>query len=341
MPDVKSAFRARLLSFLILVGVTGRGLAQDSNPIESLAILRGVETARSEIQSLRAELLLSYKDSLKTSVFHLFVEQQGIDRRVEHLSDSVEPSVYLIQNDVVSSYIRQDGEDLQIYGIHRSSSIRGDMAFDPRLIGLSDTLSVDTSVMQSLWINNFESATTLPDEIIDSVSCRRIQVKNRGNISDLWVDDRSFRVYRRSVAYPGGSIHLDSDFQDLSQDYTLPVSVTGKRVEGDTVREMILTVKSLEVNVPIPPERFTIQSFNLPINTMRNDYRISRITGYWNGLEFTENPVPADRLPPPAPSKPTTVAVVPRSRFWMIVVNAVALVGLAGFAWWRIRARTP
>lgn len=161
-----------------------------------------------------------------------------------------------------------------------------------------------------------------------------------GMTSILWIDDSSFRVYRRTFSYPSGSIQVDSSYSGVDKSRVLPVEVKSKRTEGGIVREMTLTVKSLEVNVPIPPERFTIASFNLPINTMRNDYRINKITGYWNGLEFTENPVSAERLPPPAPLKPTTVAAVPRSRTWLIVLNAMALIALGGYAWRRSRVRT-
>jgi len=332
----------RLFFTLALGGAVALPIfGQEVKSPEALALLHGVLSARNDIDPLRAELLLRFEVSGNETTFHLTVDQQGDKRRVEQLNGSIEPVSYLVEGDIVSGYRRKANEDFQIYGIHRSGSIRGDMAFDPRIVGLSDMPSVDDSLTNSLWVDRCESARVLEDGIIGGVSCRRVEANIENIVSEFWISDSSFRLYRRVFTYSGGTLQIDSQYEGADSDRVLPTSVFAKRVEGgDTVREMTLTVKSLEVNVPIPPERFTTQSFNLPINTMRNDYRISRITGYWNGLEFTENPVSAERLPPPAPLKPTTVAAVPRSRTWLIVLNAMALIALGGYAWRRSRVRT-
>jgi hypothetical protein len=79
-------------------------------------------------------------------------------------------------------------------------------------------------------------------------------------------------------------------------------------------------VKSFEVDKPIPPERFTMKSIGLPINTMINDYRINRILGYWDGEGISKNPV----YPDEKPRQP----VPPRSRH----PYRLLLVGLDVFA---------
>jgi len=297
-------------------------------------------SAREAIVSIRAEIDLQYAETKKLTSIHFSVDQLAGKRRVEHFSDSIEPASFLINGDTVSAYRHFSNSSIEIHGVLRDRSVGFQLACDPRIIGLSDIMSVDKTIAESLWLDTCESAVILPDEFIGDVSCRRVEAMRKNVVSVFWIDDTSFRLIRRSLAYDGGALTIDSKYDGAAKERVLPVSVTAKRIEGASVEEMTLTVKSLEVNVPIPPERFTIQSFNLPINTMRNDYRINQITGYWNGLEFTENPVSAERLPPPAPLKPTTVAAVPRSRIWLIVLNAMALIALGGYAWRRSRVRT-
>lgn len=330
-----------ILALVLSSLIAHSSFGQEAKSPEALALLRGVLSARNTIDTLHVELLLQFRVPGKETTFHWTVDQQGHDRRVEHLIDSAEPASYLINGDIVNGYRRKVHEDLQIYELQRSSSIRGDVAFDPRISGMSDMPSVDGSLTKSLWIDECETAKVLESGLIDGVTCRRVEATRENVVSEFWIDDSTFRLYRRLFTYPGGTLQIDSSYQGAEAGRVLPVSVNAKRVEGgEVVREMSLTVKSLEVNVPIPPDRFTIASFNLPINTMRNDYRISRITGYWNGIDFSESPVPADHLPLATPATPVAAAQVPRSRVWLIALNAVALFGLAGLAWWRRRGRS-
>jgi hypothetical protein len=62
--------------------------------------------------------------------------------------------------------------------------------------------------------------------------------------------------------------------------------------------EVKVQVAHIQLGATIPAERFTLKSMGLPTNTMINDYRLSRIVGYWNGEDISESPVYNKGQPP-------------------------------------------
>lgn len=84
-------------------------------------------------------------------------------------------------------------------------------------------------------------------------------------------------------------------------------------------------------------ERFEIESINLPINTMINDYRINRIVGYWDGSKISPDPVVNIVLSEKGEQK---VSASSNMRWLVALGNVVVLASLVVLLW-RPKKRAP
>lgn len=300
--------------------VLGTGLAADTaKDPAALALLRGVEAARVKHDNLRVDLVMEYADRIKSCTVPCLVEQAGKRRRFEQFVGTCSQVgvVTLIVNDnEVWSYRRKENRDLDINDMARTVGVRGDVAFDPRTLGLDELFptSADTTVRQLLGIETCDRAEVVGREELKGIRTWHVKAQWGVITSDFWIEEPSFRVHK--LVLQGSNIHteINSEFDLDNKTLPFPNRVEAIRNEPGRWYRRKVTVKSFEVGKPIPAARFTMKSLDLPVNTMINDYRIKRITGYWDGEKLSTDPV---RTQP-----------ITRSTPWWRQINGLALMAL-------------
>lgn len=338
----KAAFKATL-TFVLLALLHAKltcpevCCSQEKSSAAAMALLRGVEAERSRYRSIRTEIMLEYRDANAGTMnvrHHFVVEQHNDQRRCEHLADSTEPAVYILGDDVVYGYRRKPGADLDVYDMRRAVGTRGDVAFDPRIVGLTNTMTADASVSVCLWLARQDFLDVVGTEDVNGVSTTRVKMTRGGMTSELWISQPGFRVHRRTYEWTGGSISVDSEYNanDSKSPFPKRVIIHNRGDGNDT--DGVLDVITMDLAAAIAPERFAIASIGLPVNTMINDYRVNQITGYWDGLAISEKPVYEGATPkavtPPIPRSTGTKNSV---QTWLILINGIVFAGLLIWLW--------
>jgi hypothetical protein len=295
----------------------------------AVALLHGVAAKRNAFDSIRAEFTWESRRSLDSSVVyhHFLVEQHAEQRRFEHLDDSAEPSVYILSEpDVVYGFQRVPHADLEIFDLQDAVRSRGTLVFDPRTVGLTNIHTASASVEGLLWLDRYDSIQLISsDEVVDGVQTSRIKLTMDNMVSELWISEPGFRVHRRTaVLSEMEETTINSTYDANNSDSPFPTQVAIQTsVDGSKV-EHLLHVVAIDLDAKISPERFKIDSMNLPVNTMVNDYRVNRIVGYWDGQKIVDEPTPGGVAP-------TDIASDGTSAFkpWLIGVNLVVVALLA------------
>ncbi len=286
----------------------------------ALALLRGVELARAKYDNLRVELVMEYADRTERCTLPCLVEQAGRQRRFEQFPGGClqQGIVTLIDDREVRSYSRKQHADLEIYDMARAVGVSGDIAFDPRILGLGEIImTADATLRQLLWIETCDAIELVGREELKGIPTWHIKVSWNEATSDFWIEEPSFLVHKRVLKEDIIRVEINSEFDTQNRTFPFPKRVEVTRAEGPEWRRLEVTVKSFDVDQPIPAERFTMKSLDLPVNTMINDYRVSRIMGYWDGEKISTSPVEVQRLGQ-------------GSRFGLIliVLNAVVVIAL-------------
>lgn len=331
--------RIFLAFYAIFVVAVGTVFPADTHKDpRALALLRGVEMKRAKHDNLRVELSLEYADCTQRCSIPCLVEQTGQRRRFEQFAGGClkEGEVILVNDRELWGYRRKEYEDLQIYDMERSFGVRGDTAFDPRLIGLGDIMmAANETLRQLLWIDCCDRVKVLGREEVNGISTWHVHATWNNAISDFWIEEPSFRVHKCVTLCPGIRVEDISEFDPKDRTFPFPKHVEVTREEGKKWRRLEITVKSFEFDKSIPAERFTMKSIGLPVNTMINDYRINRILGYWDGTGISKNPVYSDEKPrqpvPPRPRHP--------HRLLLMGLNAFVVLALVIVLVWRWRRR--
>ncbi len=259
------------------------------------------------------------------------IEMTGTKRRSEIFSKDVTGQVIIRDGEECRSYRRKQFEDVQIYDLQESVGSRADVAFDPRILGLNDLMPANMTVKSCLWPVNVDKLEVAGRESFHGVSVWRVRAsrKNDGTTFEYRIEEPSFRVHRFIVKAEFTEIDVDSTFDPSDPKSPFPHRVVIRRREKvqNASFERTYTVKSFEVDPEISPERFTLGSIGLPINTMVVDYRIKRITGYWDGEGLSKNPVYQGERPSEQSSPPSLTA----GRLLVIGANALLILGLSLF----------
>lgn len=268
-----------------------------------LALLRGVETVRTSDNALRFSLTLEQLSLQPPRQLKCLIELCGERRRFEILpSEYVDGSVILIDGDEIHSFHRKAGEDVEVYDLSYSRGVRGDVAFDPRIIGLADLMSVGSTVKACLWYEHCTGMTLVGQENVNGVNAWHIRLQaETGDESHFWIEEPSFRVHRRTLRWAGGHSEITSEYDPSDPHSIFPKCVHIQRVERDTALEGRVTLTSLERPASLSPQRFTLESMDLPKNTMISDYRLKRVVGYWNGEGVSTMPVSTAKSFPETP----------------------------------------
>ncbi len=288
-----------------------------------VALLRGVEVARTQSPSLKATLEIQYILPPPATTIECVVELDGDKRRFEVFTGKVPGQVIIRDGDEFHGFVRKKNEDVHIYDLQRALGVRGDVAFDPRVLGLDDLVPCNVTVKDCLWYHKSKKLEVVGQESLHGIKTWRVRATRDDVTSDYWIEEPSFRVHRRTLTRHGTKIEIESEFDSNPPLSPFPSRVIAKRTDPARKHEVIYIVKSFDVGVRIPPDRFTLKSMDLPINTPVVDYRISRIVGYWDGEGLSKEPVYRGQQPSAPRSTPPTPPA--RNRFLLIAINVFVL----------------
>lgn len=303
-----------------------------------LALLHAVEAARMRHDTLSARLTYEYVGGGENRRIECMVDVDvdGSHRRFEHLRGEDTPGeVVIIDGQELHGFRRKKHEDVCVYDMRYAVGVRGDVAFDPRILGLSDVMAADATVKGCLWYEHVRDLELIGGEELNGVPLWRVRATAEDTVSDFWIEEPSFRVHRRTIEWSGGRVEIDSYFDSVDSSSPLPVHVHARRSDdgGRSIEETKVTVKHIELGVPVAPERFSISSMELPRNTAIVDYRIQRVIGYWDGSRVIKSlglqDEMVDMIDPENERQQRGV------RLFLIVVNIAFIAGLAVFIWMR------
>lgn len=287
-------FRRWLFASLLAIALLppAKVLSQDKIQAEGLALLRAAAAARSKVQSCRVELTMTYNPSAgEDGVYKIVIEQSRGNRRVECLPGSREAAVYILSPDHVRRFIRSPAEDLSIFTIKDAGGRYGVMLFDARGLGLSGSFAISDTIDGLFWLDMADSVAMNGVEAIGNTTASRVVVKSAVGTSEYWISPSDFRVHRRTVQWPSGQVAtIDSVFNNGDKTSVFPTAIHVAN-SGKYTDIIDVEVARFESNAVIDQSRFEDASIGMPPNTMRNDYRNNRITGYWDGETFREDPV--------------------------------------------------
>lgn len=265
-----------------------------------IALLRGAELARTRHASLRASVdlrwIFSSDGTTRVKTARCEIEMNGNMLRSEVIpgNGGFDATVVIRDGDDFRAFRRRNHANLDVYDVKRAVSVRGDIAFDPRVLGLSDLMSASTTVRHTLHYDEYENISVVGKELVRGVHTWRVIANHNDATFQFWIEEPSFRVHRKSVHWEvpvPTRIEIDSEFNSPDIPAPFPSRVVAVRSSPDSRQERIYEIKKLDLGVSIPSDRFTLNSMALPINTPVNDYRISRIVGYWDGEKVAPRPV--------------------------------------------------
>ena len=304
------------------------------------ALLRGVEWARTKHDSCRISFEIRALSPPPAVTVEYVIEMVGAKRRSEILPGEVARVVVIRDSDVFYSYERGNHEDVHIFDLKEEVGGRGDVVFDPRILGLTDVMSADMTVNKCLRPVKVDKLELAGKDVVNKVPVVLVKAsRNDGTTFEYAVEDGTFRVHRQRIRSPYSEIDVDSEFDPADEKTPFPRRVVARRRDKgrDAPFERTYTVKSLEFDPVIPPERFTLKSMDLPVNTAVVDYRIKRRVGFWNGEGLSESPVyPKER--PVETSAPESRG---GGRFIFIAVNVLVAIVFLVLGWWRWKGRPP
>jgi hypothetical protein len=300
------------------------------------ALLRGVEMARTESPSLKATLEIQYLLPPPATTIECLVELDGDKRRFEVFAGKVPSQVIIRDGDEFHGFVRKEHEDVQIYDLQRAYGVRGDVAFDPRVLGLDDLMPCNVTVKDCLWYDNPQKLEVVGQESLHGIKVWRVRAVRNEDTANYWIEEPSFRVHRVTFKSPWTSIEIEFEFDASSPQSPFPSRVVAKREDKVQKHEVTYIIKSLDAGAPISPDRFTLKSMELPFNTPVVDYRISRIVGYWDGQGLSKDPAQPGQQPP-GPS-----SALPPLNIWRLLfigVNGTVVFALLIYMLWRWRRR--
>lgn len=300
----------------------------DSNA--ALALLRGVELARTAYDTGRLEFEVEFVVPPRGKINDGAIEFDRLHRRSQSTEKGELLHTVIVDGDEIYDYVASPYTDVRVLSLDDAATGKDLVAFDPRILGLSDMMAMDTSVSGCLWRDGMESPVLIGKEQIAGVEVWRVKLQRSQSTSfEYWIEEPSFRVHRVTMTWPKRYVEILSTFSE-SFESLFPIRVIAKRHVTDedksvreTVFERVYTVKKFESGKNVSPDRFSLASMDLPHNTPINDYRISRIVGYWDGEGISPQPSFGRQQ---APSPPSTQGI--QMSRTLIILNVVIVIGL-------------
>lgn len=290
------------------------------------ALLNGAMLARNKYNKLSATVRIESGNPAVTSTYQ--VDLDGQKMRCQLKVDGAVREMILRDGEIYHGYRRKANEDVHIYDQNRSSGVRGDVAFDPRLLGLSDLLASDLKIEPCLWKHEWSNATVVGKEEIRGSKVWHVSIARNENTGEFWIEEPSFRIHRKRISGPNVNIVIDSEFDSKEMNWPFPSVIRCERTgEGGFTSRYI--VEQFTAVTAIPAERFMLRSMDLPLNTAVVDYRINRTVGYWNGHAISEKPTYTGELA----NSPTAHETPMISRTMVLFIVIGVLVGLVPIIW--------
>ncbi|MDR2441744.1 MAG: outer membrane lipoprotein-sorting protein [Planctomycetaceae bacterium] len=269
-----------------------------------LALFKGVEVERMKYEPIQVNFTTEYindEDFGTITISSLVETAQGM-RRFENFpaeNANVFPgSVNILKDEEVYAYRRKAGNTAG-NGVHyydlKEAVRRADFVYDPRILGLVDLPSANKTVKQCLCYEIYTEQSLVGRETINGTNVWHVRCTQTGlATADFWIEEPSFRVHRQQIeTLEAGKLKvvIDSKFDSKSVG-PFPSEFHIQRFEKNKqVFNRIVHITKIVHGKPIPPERFTLASMNLPLNTDVIDYRIHRRIGFWDGEKLVKKPV--------------------------------------------------
>lgn len=322
-----------LCGCLMIVAIASQGARGAGQP-SALALLRGAEMVRAKVETIQVDLSLESSSRGRNRKAECLVEVEGQRRRFEQRPrEGRHGEVALVDGDEVHWLLREEHPTVRVFNL----SERGVMAFDPRILGLSEMMNSKETIRRLLWCDTPKSCEIVGKEEVHGVSVWRVKVGGDSGEAEFWIEEPSFRVHRKTVQLSKAQVRveIDSRFDPSDNAGPLPKFVYVKRVEPKRTIETKITVASLEMGKAIPGERFSLKSLDLRKNTPVSDERLHKLIGYWNGEGLSPLPIYEGEQPSP------TAALLPRwggDRWLLMVLGLLLLVLVVVFVVRRSRA---
>jgi len=170
--------------------------------------------------------------------------------------------------------------------------------FDPRCLGLTTFLNVDSSVTKHL---GFTRAEFLGEENVDGVPAYHVRIQfPNGEPLDYWMEKAR---PERLLQHTYGLDIVKSTYDESNPRDPIPVEVNAVDFRNGRVAYTTkYTRVSAQYNVPVDPVNFTLAGLGMPIGTDVSDDRIMRRIGYWTGSGLSDD-LPSKKATnaPPAP----------------------------------------
>ena len=204
-------------------------------------------------------------------------------------------AVNLFDGDKLYGYCPGDG--LRVYyDMNDAAGAPCNWTFDPRVFGLTDSMTTDSMIPSStstvkgcLRYDSADKLELVAKEQLNGVEVAHVRAVRHDVESDFWIEERSARVHRmhRKIVQDDDIIKIEIDSEFDAKDATSPFpSLVRWRRDAHARPSMgRVVVSSFEFGKPIPAERLTLKSLNVPKNTevfVCSD-KGKDLLGYWDG----------------------------------------------------------
>ncbi|MDO5554281.1 MAG: hypothetical protein Q4G68_11015 [Planctomycetia bacterium] len=259
-----------------------------SSESQGIALLQGIANER-----LKYDCLEIRYDELRreegTSVAQVIKFDHGNIRK-EHLPNGTfQGTLSLYASDTVYMKTTHDSTSVELVPFD-SSLASGVDIYDPRLLGLTDTPSLQMSMDTCLGLSSGRNIS-VKQTVLDGKNVFLVTEKLNEATWEYYVEEPSFRLLKKIVRDGIICIQIDNEYSNPDL-VPFPTRVNILRKERDKIRlDRTITVTNLEKRKSFPANTFTLGSFGLPLNAVITDYHIDRVAGYWDGEKLVGNPV--------------------------------------------------
>ena len=308
---------------------------------DPVALLKKVAIAREKIKSGELEIIVArhdFKWAIQTNYSLLKIVFDGEKRRLEQLQResayvSTDPDAQKLVDakrvelggdddalaqlgliELQDAHYRTiyDGKTLTQFDPRMDANINDPKEgswgyrFNPRILGLSDSLFVENTVENCLAYKNAQSVSLIGKESVGGIVAWHIKVQIADDWRyEFWIDaTHPTRVVKQEAPNRSGTVL--STFDDQHPDDPIPIAINIVNHFGGDPRpwETRMILRNSRYNVPIDPKAWTLAGLGMSIGTPVVDVRIHRRIGYWTGSNLMEN------LPRNTPRRPNHVASI-------------------------------
>lgn len=299
---------------------TSPATAENPDPI---ALLRGVEQARSEIKSGRVEmkvLMESFVPWSQRNEYHLVITFNGEVRtarqryktlhfvggdhnaELRQLKGDREALVrqgkaawsdadYRSAWDGVNfCQIHSDGEGASYQPTGGGTSA---FIFDPRLLGLLHLPLRNLTLAHCMNHHQAEEVRVVGKDNIAGRQTWHVLVRMLKHEKHFWIENQKpYRVHKFILLTEREETVVTSTYPEQAQTVDLPTEVVMTRHDrklGKDVNRWTVQVTDAKLNIPISPQVGTLASLILEPGEEVADERIHRRLGYWNGTGLSSD----------------------------------------------------